>query len=166
MSHNAKATSFHPVRHDRLIQEHRHDPYASRGKPAEPAVCPDCGAVFHDGRWRWGTAPAGASAQLCPACRRVRDEYPAGVVLVGGDFSAAERDETLRLVEHEATAESAEHPLERLMKIEDEDGSLVITTTSVHLARRIGEALQRAHRGRLDLRYSEGERFVRVYYWH
>jgi len=166
MSRNAKATSFHPVRHDRLIQEHQHDPYASREKPHEPAACPDCGAVFHDGRWRWGAAPPDAHPHLCPACHRVRDHYPAGVVLIGGDFGAAEKDEYLHLIDHAAKAEAADHPVERIMDIEEEDGSLVVTTTSVHLARRIGEALQRAHRGRLDVNYGDAERFVRVYFWH
>jgi len=166
MSRKAKATPFHPVRHDRLIQEHQHDPYSVRAKPAEPAACPDCGAVFHDGRWRWGAAPPQAHPRLCPACRRIRDHYPAGVVLIGGDFSAADKDEYLRLIEHEARAEAAEHPIERVMQVEDEDGSLVVTTTSVHLARRIGDALQHAHRGRLDVHYGEAERFVRIHYWH
>lgn len=166
MSHKAKATSFHPVRHDRLIQEHQHDPYAFRAKPREPAACPDCGAIFHDGRWRWGEPPAGAHPHLCPACHRVRDNYPAGIVLIGGDFSAPEQEEYLRLIRHEATAEAAEHAVERIMDIEEKDGTLVVTTTSVHLARRLGEALQRAHRGRLDVRYSDDERFVRIYFWH
>jgi len=166
MSHKAKLASFHPVRHDRLIQEHQHDPYAPHAKPSEPAACPDCGAVFHGGRWRWGEAPEGAHARLCPACRRVRDKYPAGVVLIGGEFGADEKQEYLNLIENAARAEGAEHPIERVMEIDEEDGTLVVSTTSVHLARRIGEALQRAHRGRLDLRYSDAERFVRVYFWH
>ncbi|HJV26758.1 MAG TPA: BCAM0308 family protein [Aromatoleum sp.] len=166
MSHHAKATSSHPVRHDRLIQEHRHDPYADRGKPAEPAACPDCGAVFHGGRWRQAVAPVGAHAQLCPACRRMRDKFPAGVVMIGGDFTAAEKDEYLRLIEHEAEAETREHAVERIMDIEQDDGTLIVTTTGVHLARRIGEALQHAHRGLLELKYSDSECFVRVYFWH
>lgn len=166
MSRKSKATSFHPVRHDRLIQEHEHDPYASRGKPNEPASCPDCGAIFHGGRWRWGVASPDADVHLCPACRRIRDKYPAGIVHIGGDFGVAEKDEYLHLIDHAATAEAAEHPAERIMDIEEEDGSLVITTTGVHLARRIGEALQHAHRGRLEFRYEDSERFIRVHFWH
>ncbi|QTQ33822.1 Uncharacterized protein pbN1_38370 [Aromatoleum bremense] len=115
ISHRSKATSTHPVRHDRLIQEQRDDPYAERAKPREPSACPECGAIFHDGRWRWGTAPANAHAHLCPACRRVRDKFPAGVVLIGGDFDTAEKDEYLRIVEHEACAEAAGHPIERVI---------------------------------------------------
>jgi len=35
------------------IVEHVHDPYKTRLKLAEPTVCPKCGALFHEGRWRW-----------------------------------------------------------------------------------------------------------------
>lgn len=166
MSRHSKATSSRPVRHDRLIQEQRHDPYAERGKPAEPAACPECGAVFHGGRWRGGATTPDAHARLCPACKRMRDDLPAGIVLVGGDFDPSEKDEYLSLIEHTAQAERGEHPIERIMEIVDEDGGLVITTTGVHLARRIGEALQHAHRGQLEFRYGESENFVRVYFWH
>lgn len=38
---------------DRRIVEHVHDPYKTRLKLAEPTVCPKCGALFHEGRWRW-----------------------------------------------------------------------------------------------------------------
>ncbi len=47
-------------RHDGLFKERVHDAYKSKGKPLEPSVCPQCGAVFHEGRWQWLQAPANA----------------------------------------------------------------------------------------------------------
>jgi len=38
----------------------------------------------------------------------------------------------------------------------------MITTTDVHLPRRIGEAVHRAYRGDLDVKYSPDEYTVRV----
>ena len=35
---------------DRQIEEVMHDPYHARAKPPEPAACPNCGIVFHEGR--------------------------------------------------------------------------------------------------------------------
>lgn len=37
---------------DRQIDEVAHDPYHARSKPAEPAYCPQCGLIYHKGRWQ------------------------------------------------------------------------------------------------------------------
>jgi hypothetical protein len=69
----------------RAQDDHRIDPYQSSTKPVEGTVCPDCGAAFHAGRWQWGVELTDIHEALCPACRRIRDDYPAGVVdLAGG----------------------------------------------------------------------------------
>src|SRR5690349_4580543 len=38
-------------RRDKMFEERVHDPYKARHKIAEPSVCSQCGAVFHEGRW-------------------------------------------------------------------------------------------------------------------
>ena len=82
----SRFTDFHPVRRDRLVQETRHDTYKAKHKLPEPTVCPQCGAVFHDGRWQWLVKPAQAHEEMCPACHRIHDDYPAGYVSVNGPF--------------------------------------------------------------------------------
>ena len=76
----------HPPRRNRVMREQVHDPYKARLKLPEPTVCPDCGAVFHEGRWCWAARPAAAHEELCQACRRARDRYPAGELTITGDF--------------------------------------------------------------------------------
>lgn len=126
MSRHSKGTGFHPVRHDRLIEEYRHDAYKSRGKPDEPTRCPGCGAVFHDGRWQWLAPPPQAHEEPCPACQRIADQFPAGYLHLSGDFLAGHRDEVMHLVKRTAAAESSEHPMERIMATEaEDDGALV-----------------------------------------
>jgi len=39
-----------------------------------------------------------------------------------------------------------------------------VTTTGIHVARRIGEALARAYKGDLSYQYAEGEKRIRVYW--
>jgi hypothetical protein len=68
----------------------------------------------------------------------------------------------MRLVRHEETKENSDHPLHRIMGIEDQPDKIVITTTDVHLPRRIGEALHHACRGDLEVKYSPDEYAVRV----
>jgi len=149
---------------DRQIHEVVHDPYFERHKPQEPAVCPGCGVVYHHGHWQWTALPAGAQAHLCPACHRVRDEFPAGHVVLSGLFPAQHRDEILGLVRNEEARARTEHPLERIMRIAEASGAITITTTDLHLPRRIGEALQHAWKGELDLDYSPDEYRVRVHW--
>lgn len=143
------------------------DPYKRVAKLEEPAVCSQCGAVYANGRWQWTTAPAGATRTLCQACHRVNDRYPAGVVTLRGRAVSEHRDEIVSLARHQETAEKREHPLNRIMKIESEAADrLVITTTDIHLPRRIGEAVERAFHGELDIHFDEQGYFVRVDWRH
>lgn len=138
-----------------------------RGKPAEPAVCPDCLAVFHGGRWQWLERPAGAEEIVCPACHRSRDRFPAGFVDLDGPFCAAHREEILGLIRHHAEQARAAHPLKRLMAIEDSGGDspgLRLTTTDIHLARELGEALHSAYQGELEFHYNDAENLLRVHW--
>jgi hypothetical protein len=153
----------HPrQRSDRRIFEGVQDPYRPREKLREPTFCPQCAAVFHDGRWHWALRPDPAHEALCPACRRINDAYPAGVLTIGGGFVEQHKDEVLALVRHQEKEEKSEHPLHRIMGIEREGRSIVVNTTDIHLPRRIGEALHHAYRGNLDFQYDEGCYFIRV----
>jgi hypothetical protein len=163
MSHTQPPNSSHGDRQDRLIRERVHDPYHAKKKLAEPTICPECGAVYHAGRWQWGEASAGAHHELCPACQRVHDHCPAGFLNLSGDFLAGHRDEILNLVRHVEQNQKNEHPLQRLMAMEEQpDGSLVATFTDPQLARAAGEAVHRAYQGDLEFAYQENEFLLRV----
>jgi hypothetical protein len=138
------------------------DPYHPQRQPKGPIVCPQCGVVHAQGRWHWGTAPDGATAELCPACLRIRDRLPAGVVTLHGRFAQPRLDEMLALARHHEAAEKEEHPLNRIMRTEETVDALQITTTDIHLPRRIGEALRRAFHGELDFSFDEDAYFARI----
>ncbi len=99
---------------------------------------------------------------LCPACQRVRDHYPAGYVTVRGQFLQDHRQEILGLVRNIEAREKAEHPLKRIMDIQDENGTVLITTTDIHLARSIGDELYDAYEGSVDYDYTEESNLLRV----
>jgi NMD protein affecting ribosome stability and mRNA decay len=153
---------WRPLRRDELRDELVHDTYKSNKKLPEPTHCPECGAVYHGGRWTWGTAAAGANAATCPACHRIHDRFPAGHVMLTGEFLASHREEILHLIRHRETREKAEHPLQRIMAIEDTADGVVVTTTDTHLARNLGEALHSAYKGDLEYHYNHGENLLRV----
>lgn len=154
------------MRKDKLIKERGHDPYEEGRKYPEGTYCPECKAVYHDGRWVWpeGDLPSG-EPHLCPACRRIRDDYPAGELILSGSYLPEHREEIINLIKNITTEEERRSPLKRIMAMEESDNAMRITFTDDHLARRVGEALHRAHKGDLEIKYSEESRFLRVF-WH
>lgn len=162
MSHSTHPPGFHLVRRDRLQQETVHDSYKSKGKLPEPTLCPDCRAVFHGGRWQWLEQPKNAHQETCPACHRIHDHFPAGYVSLSGEFLSAHEAEILQLVKHHETREKADHPLQRIMDIEMGEQDCQITTTDIHLARGIGDALHHAYQGDLEYHYNPDQNLLRV----
>lgn len=150
-------------RNDRLIQEYVHDPYVTKTKLPDPSVCQRCKVVFHNGIFDWPKAiPAGAETMVCPACRRIEDNFEGGTVLLEGRFLADHKQEIINIVKNTENAEKARRPLERIMKTNDYGDKVEITTTYEHLARRIGEAVGSACKGDLQINYIEGKKYVRV----
>jgi len=101
---------------------------------------------------------------MCPACHRIHDRFPAGYVKLEGEFLAQHRVELLNLVRHVEQREKAGHPLQRIMNITDEDGVVLVTTTDIHLAHGIGEAVRHAYQGHLESHYNPEENLLRVHW--
>lgn len=97
----------------------------------------------------------------CPACQRVRDRRPAGTIRLPSELFGR-RTEILGLIHNVERKEKAEHPLERLMDVEESEGHLVVTTTGIHFRSpdrpqaRVPAAPQAAPQ------YAEGESLLRV----
>jgi hypothetical protein len=140
----------------------RRDPYETKAKLPDPSACPTCHAIYRAGRWAWGAPPADAKPVACPACRRIADDYPAGIVRLSGPYFEAHREELLHIARNVEERERAEHPLKRIMSIRPDEGVLEVRTTDAKLARGIGEALHHAHKGQLDYTFTERENAVRV----
>jgi NMD protein affecting ribosome stability and mRNA decay len=159
---NPRGVPYSPKRDAGVTRRNLEDPYRHAAKPPEPTVCPECKAVFADGRWLWGEAPDEANEQVCPACQRIQDRFPAGYVTIKGAFLEEHRDEIVALIENHEKKEKAERPLQRIMAIDRKRDGLEITTTDSHLARGIAEALHDAYKGELKLRYSRDENLLRA----
>ncbi len=154
------------ARHDGIFQEQIHDTYQIKGKLPEPTVCQLCNAVFHKGRWQWLKAPVNAHHHNCPACQRIHDHHPAGYVTLQSEFFNSHHDEIMNLIQNLEKREKAEHPLKRIMSTEKIDNEVLITTTDIHLARGIGEAIHNAYKGNLEFHYNPAENLLRVNWSH
>lgn len=163
MMHQAFVAEFQPVHRDQFHQEHEHDSYQRPRKMPEPPVCPDCGAIFHSGHWQWGAHRPASKEVICPACHRIRNHLPAAFLHVGGPYFVRHCDELLTLIRHLAEQARAGHPLARIMNIKGENGDCVlITTTDIHLARDLAEALHHTYHGVLTFHYNAAEKQLHV----
>ena len=160
LSKRAKARRRRIAGHAQL--DHRLDPYQAQEKLPEGTVCPQCGAVFHDERWQWLAKPEGAHQAVCAACRRINDKFPAGIVTLRGGFARMHKDELIHLARHQEDAEKNEHPLNRIIDIEEDAQAIHINTTDIDLPHRIGEAVKRAFHGELKMNFEKDGYFVRV----
>jgi hypothetical protein len=158
------APSFHPGRHLEIFDGAATDPFQQRGKYAEPTVCSDCSAVYQKGRWQWSSErpQVKANRERCPACARVREDIPAGYLTIKGVFAKDHRDEVMQLLRHHEEREKKEHPLQRIMQIDEQPDVWEITTTDIHLVRGLGEAREHAYRGALSYHYNKDDYMLRV----
>jgi NAD-dependent dihydropyrimidine dehydrogenase PreA subunit len=131
----------------------KQDPYADAHKPSGVVTCTACHAFHERGHWKWGAVPSGASTALCPACRRIKDRCPAHVLRLDG-VPKDRRQELVALVHRVAEEECRDHPLERLMSLEDAADLIEIRTTGAQLPRRLRASIARAFRQRFASKFS------------
>jgi NMD protein affecting ribosome stability and mRNA decay len=151
-------------RKDRLIKDNRKDTYIDQIALKDFAACSKCNAVYTNGRWTWKTTEHITSKTTCPACRRISDNYPAGYIEIKGNFFLSHSTDILNLVNNVERLEKSERPLERIILINEGKNKTVITTTGIHVARRIGEALSRSYQGNYNFKYADGEKSIRVFW--
>jgi NMD protein affecting ribosome stability and mRNA decay len=150
-----------PPKDERAYDQRNADAYQSRGKYQEPSVCTGCGAIFKKGHWAWGIVQADAHKHLCPACQRVHDRVPAGVVTITGEFFAQHQQEILNLLHNIEAKEKSQHPLQRIMNITMEDHGATVSLTDFHITKGIVEALQHAYQGEGEVQFADKDGVMR-----
>ena len=147
------------------------DPYLPE-EGQEASICAECNALYQNKRWffdeklarRLGGTPK-VRQVVCPACRKIKDQYPEGILTLSGEFFAERKREVITLLENEAARVAGRSVLDRVIKMTEEGkDKLVVETTTEKLAQRLGRAVYRAYKGELDFRWAESNRFVRVYW--
>lgn len=155
-----------------------HEAGRHRGPRAdkEPEVCRDCGSIYVNRRWTAAPTSVVEKKQngdsrppqviVCPACRQQHTGVPNGFVYVYGDFFATHCDEIEQLLRKEAARAAQDNPLARIMEWERSDiDTLVLATTTEHLAKRLGQALEKAYSGKVHYDFSHENKLARVR-WH
>lgn len=150
-------------RRDKGIKQKRHDVYKQKGKFIEGTICTTCKVVYSKGRWVWNYEGEVSKKITCPACKRIKDSYPAGFIQLSGGFFTENQEEIINLVRNVEEQAKAEHPMQRIIRIrKTRTKSTLVETTSVHLARRIGDAISRAYKGEYAMQYADNYNRIRV----
>jgi NMD protein affecting ribosome stability and mRNA decay len=131
-----------------------------RGLP-EGAYCRGCGIVYHNKRWQMGLHGDGV-AVLCPACQRMADHNPAGVVTLSGPYLASHKNEILNTIKQEEVKSREKNPIGRIMEIKEEGDHITVTTTEDKLAQKLGREVYKSQKGELRYQWSHDQRMVRV----
>jgi hypothetical protein len=151
------------VRGNPFLRERVHDPYRAHEKLRDASGCPVCGARYRNGRWAWPQGDvAEFRSEICPACSRIEDRYPAGELILAGEFLGEHIDEVLSTARHVAERERTLHPLHRLMAVEAQDGEVTLYTTDVHLPHRMAHALKDAWGGSVRTHYDRDGYYARL----
>lgn len=145
------------------------DPYLAEQARTEIGLCSSCGAVYQHKRWYIDmelneAQRAEASKVLCPACRKIADGLPGGVVTLEGTFLRKHKEEILHLVHNEEKRARGFNPLERIIEMDDRNGVLEITTTTEKLAQRIARMVYKAYAGEVDYKWSEDVKLIRAHW--
>jgi len=153
--------------------DHEAGRHHSRRAPKEPLLCASCGAVYATRRWTAANAERDhepehwrpAQVTTCPACVQAHGGAPRGDVYLEGAFLKAHRDDIERLLRNEAERAAEDNPLARIMLWkENGDGKLTLSTTTEHLAQRLGHALEKAFDGTVEYDFSHENKLARVYW--
>lgn len=148
----------------------KRDVYLFRRSPKGILSCRGCGSIYNLRRWTLEPTAEirkrvelrdGVSLTYCPACQKMRDHYWLGVVQISG-IGAGEKREVIRLMKNEETRAREKNPLERIVRISDEDGGLRVETTTEKLAQRLGRRLGKARGGKVTYKWSHRNKFARV----
>lgn len=151
-------------------KEHpRADPYAMLKAPKGPAMCRKCRAIYANKRWSFNNAVARALAAspdtqklVCPACQKIRDDYPEGIVTLTWSNLKAHEAEIRGLISNVESRAMSVNPLERVMKVVRRRKDLEVQTTNDRLAQRIGRELVRAYKGKVTCNWAHRDMLARV----
>ncbi len=146
------------------------DPYRPRGATKKVSVCADCRAVYMNKRWyadeelyTKAVRRDDTATTTCPACLKIRDGFPGGIVTLMGDYVLPHKQDVLNLIKNEEERARGFNPLERVISItENGSGKIVITTTNEKLAQRLGRAMKKAFSGEVAYHWSHNNKLVRV----
>lgn len=145
------------------------DPYLPKGAKGV-AICEWCYSVYRNKRWYADqrifmevSKKHGVIKVVCPACLKMRDNFPGGILTLKGKGILLYKKDLMNLIRNEEERARGLNPLERIMSIrEDGYGNIIISTTNEKLAQRLGREIKKAFHGSVSYHWSHDNKLLRV----
>jgi hypothetical protein len=146
------------------------DPYIPQKGYEEHTLCPVCNAIYHKKRWVFDPKllkelkkNKDFITHICPADKKIKDKYAMGKVYLSGAFIDEHTDEIIKVIKNEEKKAKENNPLDRLISLQKQDGSIYAETTSDALAMRIGHHLKKSYKGSSEeFKFRQGDKFVEI----
>lgn len=145
------------------------DVYLPKGGVKEVAICTGCRSLYRNKRWYVNEDESTKLSSdmvrndvTCPACRRMQEHNPAGIVTFTGDYLVEHEVAILNTIKNEEEKARTRNPLARIMEIKQEGNVLTVCTTDDKLAEKLGRDIYKAHSGKLEYQWTKEDNFVRV----
>lgn len=178
-----RQNSSHQIRHGsgpaqppnvtgKVRPDRRQDRYCGtheEGSYKGTVVCGRCHAVWQNKRWYFDEAMYTELSQrpdvetvVCPADMQIEKEEYDGYVVLRSPLIPKNEEAVLGLIYNTEKALQANNPLARIAKLSLSGETIEVHTITPFLAQRIGKEFSKAYHGQLEMKPSDGERFIRV----
>lgn len=134
-------------------------------------ICPRCHAISNIKRWYFDEqryqqlkGQPNVGVITCPGCERLDRQIYEGEVHLRSPLLASNKEQALRIIEHQEREAMEENPISRLANVQDQGEEIVVITTTRFLAERIGREFKKAFHGHLRVDRLPREKFARVYW--
>jgi hypothetical protein len=164
----ALATTNRAPDHHRVTPQHVQ--YEFKTLPGH-CYCTQCGAIGFQKRWyidpkleqKLRRDPNGHGI-LCPGCTYIKKQWCQGEVVLANAKFGTLAGEIIGLIKHTEGRTWHHNPLAKIAAYEDDQGIIHIQTTTKMLAETIGKELHKTFKGKLQIKRSAEENFVRIYW--
>ena len=148
------------------------EPHLMLKAPKGSPICRQCHAIFDKKRWHFDEAKYTELAKtdttekvLCPACQKIRDEHPDGIVTLKWRVLHDHVEDIVGMMKNAEARAMSVNPLERIMKVVVSKNEMEVQTTSDRFAQRLGKDLVKAFQGEVVYHWGHRDKLVRVE-WH
>jgi len=141
--------------------------------PEGEFYCAECKAVWYRKAWHTDDrkyeelSKNPDLARTCPACHKSAMDLPEGIVTLSAleALPKERKEEILSLIRNMGERSAKRDPMDRIIRITDKGGEVVVYTTENQLAAALGSEIKRAFGGDLNIDFGHRDNEIARVVW-